>query len=205
MPVSLDFGFDRGTPIDRVYIDDFIDRHRELIAGRALEVADAAYCRRFGGNRITVQDVLHIDASNPEATIVGDLSDPSVLPSDAFDCIVLTQTLHLIYDVRKAAEQLHRALKVGGTLLLTVPGITPLERGSWGAIWCWSFTRVSAGRLFGDLFGPENVEIEVFGNVFSATAFLQGLAVEEVDRRLLAPHDPAYPVIVAVRARKAVP
>lgn len=202
-PISLDFGFDRGTPIDRFYIAGFLDRWREAIRGRALEVADSAYCRRYGGTRITQQDVLHIDDSSPHATIVGDLANPSVLPGEAFDCIVLTQTLHLIYDVSQAVRQLHRALKPGGMLLLTVPGITPLERGTWGDIWYWSFTRVSAQRLFSEVFGADQVEVEAYGNVFAATAFLQGLAVEEVDQANLRFYDPAYPVIVAVAARKS--
>src|SRR5690606_18934175 len=120
---------------------------------------------------------------------IGDLADPSVLPGNAFDCIVLTQTLHLIYDVGQAARQLHRALKPGGTLLLTVPGISPLERGTWGDIWYWSFTRVSARRLFADAFGANQGEVEAHGNVFAATAFLQGLAVEEVDESNLRHYD----------------
>ena len=44
--------------------------------------------------------------------------------------------------------------------------------------------------------------VEYYGNVFAATAFLQGLAVEEVDTSKLAPLDKSYQVIVAVRARK---
>ena len=38
-------------------------------------------------------------------------------PENTFDCIVLTQTLHLIYDVRLAIERLRRALAPGGVLL----------------------------------------------------------------------------------------
>ena len=34
---------------------------------------------------------------HPETTFVGDLGDGEDLPSDAFDCIVLTQTLHLAF------------------------------------------------------------------------------------------------------------
>jgi GT2 family glycosyltransferase len=202
-PISLEFGYDRGTPIDRFYIADFLERRRGAIRGRALEVGDASYCRLYGGANVTHQDVLHVDGSNPAATIVGDLADPSILPPDAFDCIVLTQTLHLVYDVRQAARQLHAALRTGGTLLLTVPGISPIDRGGWGDTWCWAFTRVSAERLFADAFGTGNVQVDVYGNVFAATAFLQGLAVEEVQQDLLRPYDPAFPVIVAVTARKS--
>ena len=45
--------------------------------------------------------------------------------------------------------------------------------------------------------------VEVYGNVFAATSFLQGIAVEEVDRAKLGFFDEAYPVIVGIRARKA--
>ena len=80
------------------YIESFLDRHRGDIRGRVLEIGDAAYTRRFGGPRVTQADVLHVDDGAPEATFVGDLADGSFLPDDAFDCIVLTQTLHLVYD-----------------------------------------------------------------------------------------------------------
>jgi hypothetical protein len=41
------------------------------------------------------------------------------------------------------------------------------------------------------------------GNVFAATAFLQGAALEEVDRAKLDIEDPAYPVTITLRARKS--
>jgi SAM-dependent methyltransferase len=144
-----------------------------------------------------------VDRGNPRATFAGDLTDASVRPAGAFDCIVLTQTLQLIYDVRLAVDRLHRALAPGGVLLATAPGISQIDRGEWGSRWCWSFTTVSFTRLFGDVFGPEAVLVEDYGNVLAATAFLQGLAVAELDAAAdLDPRDPAYPVILGARARK---
>jgi SAM-dependent methyltransferase len=201
-PISDDFGFDRGTPIDRFYIERFLSDHAADVAGRVLEIGDDAYSRRFGGQQVTQQDVLHVSADNPCATLVGDLSQAGTLPADAFDCLVLTQTLHLIYDMRAAIVEMRRGLKPGGVVLLTVPGISPLDRGQWGAGWYWSLTAASATKLFGDVFGAENVHVQSHGNVFAATAFLQGLAVEEIDTAKLAFHDPSYPVIVTVRAQK---
>ena len=136
------------------------------------------------------------------ATIVGDLSAPGVLPPDSFDCIVLTQTLHLIYDVRGAAAALHDALRPGGVLLLTVPGISQIDRHEWAGSWYWALTPLAASRLFAEVFGARAVRVEGHGNVFAATAFLQGVALEEVPRAKLAVQDPAYPVVVTVRARK---
>jgi glycosyltransferase involved in cell wall biosynthesis/SAM-dependent methyltransferase len=201
-PVSLDFGFDRGTPVDRHYIENFLEANAPALRGRALEVGDANYCERFG-KAITQQDVLHVSADNPKATIIGDIAEPGVLPPGAFDCIVLTQTLHLVYDMPTAIAELHRALKPGGVLLLTVPGISQLDRGEWGDTWYWALTPHSARRLFEEEFGPENVVVAAHGNVYAATGFLQGLAVEELDPSKLAHRDPAYPVTVTVRAQRA--
>lgn len=203
-PVSADFGFDRGKPIDRHYIESFLARQATDIGGRALEVGDASYCRRFGGARITRQDVLHVNAQNPEATIVGDLAERDILPGDAFDCIVLTQTLHLVFDLPAVVREIHRALKPGGVLLLTVPGISQVDRGAWGDIWCWSLTPAAVRQLFEPVFGAANIAVESHGNVFAAITFLHGLAVEEVDVAKLDIHDRAYPVIVALRAVKSI-
>jgi hypothetical protein len=201
-PISQCFGFDRGLPIDRYYIERFLGRHASEIAGRVLEVGDDTYTRQFGGSRVSRSDVLHVHRGNPRATIVGDLTDPEVLSENAFDCIVLTQTLQLIYDARLAIARIHRALAPGGVVLVTAPGISPIDRGEWGKTWFWSFTPAALQRLFGGVFGADAVMLEEYGNVFAATAFLQGLAVEEVDTTDLDPVDHAYPVIVALRARK---
>ena len=200
-PVSADFGWDRGTPVDRFYVEHFLHRSAEDVHGHVLEVGDATYSRRFGGDRVEVQDVLHVTGS-PAATIVGDLGTAGVLPESTFDCIVLTQTLHMVYDMPRAVAQLHASLRPGGVLLLTVPGISQRDRGEWASTWFWSLTPVAAQRLLGDVFGDESVSVEGHGNAYAATTFLQGLVLEEVDTRKLETRDPAYPVVVTARAEK---
>lgn len=198
-PISADFGFARGTPVDRAYIERFLARHTPVIRGRVLELGDDGYSARFGSG-IEHQDVLSIDpADNP--TIMGDLLSPGTLPNDAFDGAIVTQALHLIYDMPAAVTRLHASLKAGGTLLATVPGITPVMPEK-AYDWYWSLTAMAAKRLFGDVFGAGNVEVETFGNAFAATCFLQGIAQEDIGDGWLDPVDPAYPVIVAVRAIK---
>src|SRR5262249_10152895 len=116
-PASRHFGFDRGLPIDRYYIESFLSEHTEAVRGRVLEIGDDAYSRRFGGARITEQDILHVVPGHPGATIVADLSDAPEIPSDCFDCIILTQTMHYIFDLRATAQTLHRILAPRGTVL----------------------------------------------------------------------------------------
>jgi hypothetical protein len=202
-PVDGDFGFGRGTPVDRFYIESFLERSRADIAGRVLEVGDAIYSERFGAERVTQQDVLHIRTGNPHATIVGDLTAADVLPRDSFDCIVLTQTLQFVYDLRAAVAQLHAALKLGGVLLVTLPGISQIDRATeWGGTWYWTFSPASALRLFTEVFDTGSISVESHGNVFAAVAFLHGLATEELPTSKLLVQDPNYPVIVSLRARR---
>ena len=50
IPISRNFGLDRGTAIDRYYIEKFLAEHAADITGHVLEVGDDAYSRRFGSN-----------------------------------------------------------------------------------------------------------------------------------------------------------
>lgn len=206
-PISRDWGDDRGGPIDRYYITGFLDRHRTDVQGRVLEIAEDVYAKWFGDDRVSQIDVLeYVEGEHPRATSVGDLQDAPHLPSDAFDCVILTQTLQLIYDLKGAIRTVHRVLRPGGVALVTLPGITPVNRHdteSWGNHWCWSFTGLSARKLFEEAFDPERIEVETFGNVLAASAFLYGLGRDELTHAELDHHDPDYEMLITVRAQKA--
>lgn len=201
-PISRDFGYDRGLPIDRYYIENFLTRQSQDVKGRVLEIGDATYTRRFGGDRVSKSDVLHVVEGNPEATIVGDLTQADNIPSEAFDCVILTQTLHLLYDMRTALNNLYRVLKPGGVLLVTVPGISQVVKCDWGDDWCWALTVQSARLLFEEFFPKTQVQVETHGNVLAAIAFLQGLAVEELSQEELNYQDDEYQVLITIRAVK---
>jgi glycosyltransferase involved in cell wall biosynthesis/SAM-dependent methyltransferase len=196
-PIGEDFGFERGTPVDRRYIEDFLARHAEDVRGRVLEVADPAYTRRFGGAAVTASEVIHLSRDNPAATIVGDLTDATHIPDASFDCAIVTETLHLVYDVTAALRTLHRILRPGGVLLATFPGMSQIDDSD---TWCWSFTTLSARRMVGEIFGEGNVELESRGNVLAATAFLHGIAAEELAPEEIDHPDPRYPMSIHVRA-----
>ena len=107
-PLSDEFGYDRGTPIDRYYIERFLAENRQHIQGRVLEVKDSGYSERFGEG-VTRTDVLDIDTGNALATFVADLAAADTIPDATFDCFILTQTLQYVYDVRggRAARAPH--------------------------------------------------------------------------------------------------
>jgi SAM-dependent methyltransferase len=201
-PISNEFGFDRGKPVDRRYVEAFLAASSMDIFGRVLEIGDNAYTVRFGGSRVIKSDVLNRYDGHPTTTFVGDLANGAELPTEAFDCVVLTQTLHLLFSLPEAIATLWRILKPGGVLLVTVPWVSPIDRGEWGKSWYWSITPAALLRLLSDRFGDDRVDVTHYGNVYAATAFLYGLAEHELNIENLDIHDPYCPVIVAARARK---
>jgi glycosyltransferase involved in cell wall biosynthesis/SAM-dependent methyltransferase len=201
-PISHDFGYERGQPVDRFYIERFLAGNAPDVHGRVLEIGDRTYTRRYGKDRVAVSDMMHVTPGEPEATIIGDISTADHIPSNTFDCVIFTQTLQLIYDFHGAIRHLHRILKPGGVLLTTFPGISQTYDTEWGSTWCWAFTPVSARRMFGDVFGEANTHVESHGNVLAAIAFLHGLTAEELTPAELEYHEAGYAVTIAVRAVK---
>jgi len=202
-PVSAVFGVDRGTPVDRYYIEKFLQKNASYIKGRILEIGDSNYSRRFVGGKAEAFEVLHATPENKAATIIGDLTDTATLPLNSVDCFICTQTFNFIFDVQKAIEGAHYILKPGGVLLSTVAGISQISRydmDRWGDY--WRFTTASLQKLFEPVF-KGGLEIESFGNVLAATAFLQGVSVEDLpDRALLDDNDPDYQLLISIIARK---
>src|SRR3954463_754135 len=55
-PIAGDFGYGRGGPVARSYIERFLERNRADITGRCLEVGDASYIRQYGGAGVNRAD-----------------------------------------------------------------------------------------------------------------------------------------------------
>ena len=191
-------------PVDRYYIESFLAQNAADVRGRVLEIANNDYTVQFGGERVMRSDVLHAVAGNPAATLVGDLATGEGVPGSAFDCMILTQTLTHIYRLQETTIiQIRNALRPGGVALITVPGISQINRydmDRWGDY--WRFTDGSARRLFCDVFGPENVTVATYGNVLAACAFLHCVAVQELRKEELDYHDVDYQVTIAIRVMR---
>jgi hypothetical protein len=193
-PVSRKFGFDRGTPIDRVYIERFLEANRDMIRGAALEVADTSYVVRFGADRVARATALDGRA---------DLGIKETLPDAEFDCFVCTQTLNFIFDVGAALAGCRHVLKAGGVLMGTVAGTSQTSRYDaqrWGDY--WRMSPMAMERLLVTA-GFIDIRITPFGNLVAAIALLQGIAAEELpDRELLAEYDPDYVIVTGFVARR---
>ncbi|MCA9949549.1 MAG: methyltransferase domain-containing protein [Anaerolineales bacterium] len=173
------------------------------ICGHVLEIGDPGYTNKYGGSCVTISDVLHVQPGNSKATIIGNLETGEGITEDTFDCIILTETLHVIYDFRAAIANTYLALKPGGVLLVTFPGISQISRydmDRWGDY--WRFTSLSAQRLFAEVFPAENITVEAHGNVLVAISFLHGLAVQELSQEEFDYYDPNYQLSITIRAVK---
>lgn len=202
-PFSRAFGGERGQPIDRYYIDAFMQANAAAIRGHVLEIGEVVYTRALGGDRVSRIDVLCPVAGYPEVTIVADLTNAPQIADDTFDCIVLPQTLQFIYDHHAVVRTLHRILRPGGTVLASLPFIEVVsgtDKERWGEY--WRYTSMAARRLFADVFGDENVEVRTHGNVLVATAFIQGFAAADLDPEDFAFNDPLIELLSTVKAVK---
>jgi hypothetical protein len=200
-PVSELFGLERGTPVDRFYIEKFLNDNSKYIRGVVLEIAEDTYSRKFSSDPASSFEVLS-PIEGKRATIVGDLSKPESLPENKIDCFICTQTLNFIYNVKDAVRGAHRILKPDGFILITVGGISQISKydmDRWGDY--WRFTTASIRKLLEPEF--EIIDLKSNGNVLAATAFLQGMAVEDLpDPLLLNESDERYQMVITCVAKK---
>ena len=201
-PISRVFSLDRGTPIDRVYIEDFLESNKQYIKGVLCEIADNTYSKKFSHD-VSQFEILHYTNDTNKATIVGDLTNKETLPEKKIDCFILTQTLNFIYDFKSAINGIFYMLNPGGVALVTVAGICQISRydmDRWGDY--WRFTDLSIKKSFEDVFGIDNVEVDVYGNVLTAVAFLEGISAEELTKEELFYKDIDYQIIITIKAIK---
>ncbi len=201
-PINPSYGSELGTPIDRHYENRFLAGHRHLITGRVLEIGDRHYTEHYGTG-VTMSDVLNI-CPGEGVTWVGDLAACPEVPDDTYDCIVLTQVLHVIFDMQAAVAEVHRILKPGGAVLCTVAGISQVNRGcmeEYGDR--WRLTSQSAEELFATAFPAGAIDVATYGNALTACCFLQGVPAERVPQVKLDRWEPDYQLTVAVVAVKA--
>lgn len=201
-PISQVYGLDRGTPIDRYYIDNFLSENKKFIKGTVLEIAENKYSKKFGSG-VKNFEILFVNDSNKKATIIGDLTNTKTLPENKIDCFICTQTLNFIYDYKKAIKGIKHLLKPNGIALITVSGIAQISRydmDKWRDY--WRFTTKSAHDIFAEGFEDENIKVDFYGNVLSTVAFLEGISKEELTNDELNYKDENYQMLITIIVKK---
>lgn len=200
-PISNVYGLDRGIPIDRYYIEKFLEENKIYINGKCLEVLNNQYTIKYGEN-IIISDIIDIDKNNKKATIYGDLRKMEMIKNDYYDCIILTQVFQFIDDLDSAIKECHRILKPGGTILATMPSVSRIDCVSGVDGDYWRFTKSSIKYLFEKIFKEKELKIETVGNVKICSNFLIGISQEEISKKQLNYNDINFPLLVTLRATK---
>jgi SAM-dependent methyltransferase len=202
--LDTDMGFSRGMPIDRFYIENFLEKNQPFIKGDILEIGEDFYSQKFGeaSNNCYIFDYHPSESKVQKNRLIGSLEETDNLPENMFDCFICTNTLNFIYNTDKAINSITRLLKPGGVLLLTVAGLTQISRfdmDRWGDY--WRFTDLSLKKLFTENF--KELEIETYGNLSASIAMLRGACVQDfMDKSLLLEQDPNYQVSICLKAIK---
>lgn len=199
-PVSQGWGSERGTPVDRIYIDRFFAEHARSIRGRVLEVRDPRYTNAHGQG-VDLIEIVDIDPRNGLATIVADLADPDSLPEAAFDCVIVPQTLVYVRDLMGAVANLWQSLVPGGTLLITTPAIARIDPAA-ASIDRWHLTPAGLAEVVRVACPSGEATVTGHGNPLVAVAFLHGLAQEDLSATELEFDHPLFPIVVTAAVRK---
>lgn len=199
-PLNRTFGISRGgTPIDRKYLENWLNKNRHLISGDVMEIADNDYTYTFGSN--VKSYVLHKAPEN-ESQIKGDFVTGEGLVEESMDCVIMTQTISYIYDYKKVFENLKRVLKKGGRAFVTCDGIAQIARydaDRWG--YYFRYSEMSLKNVVEEI-GFTDCKIESFGNVKTACALLYGITAEELNDNDFEINDIDYPVSICMMLQK---
>lgn len=201
-PISNIYGFDRGIPIDRYYIDKFLQENKSFIKGHCLEILNDSYTKKYGGFSVTKSDVLDINMNNKDANIHGDLRNLENIPDEKYDCIILTQVLQFIDDYEKAISEVRRILKTGGVLLATLPSMSRIDVAAGLGNDFWRLTPAGARFVFLKYFEDRKLNVKGYGNASAGLGFWVGLAQEDTRKTSLDFNDPNFPIIVSIKAIK---
>jgi hypothetical protein len=196
-PFSANYGFERGTPIDRHYLHAFLSLHRDQISGDVLEVQTTSYTERFGC------EVRRADAFDivPQftPTYLCDFSHcEDVIPSASYDCLLLPNTLPHFRELDLALAQARRIVRPGGAILASAAGLIPLSGDA------PEYSRLTPNgwrdRLASAWPGA-TVDVNGHGNCLSAIASQLGLVTQELTASELDVDDPRYPVLITIGCR----
>jgi len=193
-PLERDFGSKRGQPLDRYYIDLFINQKKDLIKGRVLEIGDDRYSKRFIS--APQRNVLRGRKNRGYKNYNGDLLNFATLKDiGQFDTLIITNVLNFIFDYDEAIKNIAKLTSKGGKCLFTVSafsGISKFDNDRWGDY--WKFSQKSLGQILKKYFS--NIEIDSFGNASVSASFVLGLVTEDIPNTTLEIKDKNYPIII---------
>ena len=202
VPISEQFATERGKPIDRVYIEQFLFKYKKYIRGDVLEIEDSFYTRKYGGEKVEKSIVIDVGSADPSVDFNANIETGEGICDSVADCFILTQTLMYIYDLEAAAHNITRFLKIGGIALITCSCLSQNSRrcmDNYGSYFNFN------AAVFNKMFQNEKatiVDVGSYGNVKTALAHLAGMCAEDLQANDFEMDDRYYPLIVYAVVRR---
>lgn len=199
-PLSSRFGAERGTPVDRVYIEKFLKQNQQFVKGEVLEVADNKYTLKFGKPNCH-SHVMHVLGWKGAEKV--NLETGEGIIENSIDCFICTQVLQMIYNLDSAVANIYKLLKKDGRALITVSGISQIslnDYSHWGEY--WRLTSMTCEKLFLKFFDKDKIHITTYGNVKMACAFMYGVCSEDLPETDFEYIDEQFPVLIGIHVQK---
>lgn len=203
VPFTEQFVTERGTPVDRYYIERFLQEHRNLIKGDVLEIEDNLYTKKFGISGEFRSIVMDYSSKAPYIDFNADLESGDGIRENIADCFIITQTLMYIFDVKSAAANIGRLLKKNGYALITCSGLSQNSvrcMDDYGSY--FNFNPAVFRRMFEDENSLDVLETGSYGNVKTVSAHIAGLCCEDLTESDFSYNDKHYPLIVYAVVKK---
>jgi len=182
--LDQDFGSNRGTPLDRELIEQFLRKMAMEVQApsRTLEFGDTTFTQKLfpqSENWILEYEPNMDIKVHRNLTLRGDLMCDIEANIPPFDLIVSTQLLAFTENPFSAARTLVSLLEKNGTILGTEPQFSPISRfddHKWGDF--FRFTQKGILSLFNRT-GPIKIETFPIGNWATTLAIFQGFCRED--------------------------
>jgi SAM-dependent methyltransferase len=195
-PFCPNYGFSRGTPIDRFFLDCFITKIRDEVVGDVLEIGGVQENRvRYRLQHASSYRTMDIELF-PGVDFAGDAHDPAASPASSFDCILLFNVLEHCKEPSIVVENVHRWLRAGGKAFCLVPNAQRVHRDPRDY---WRIMPDALEYLFRNF---ASAEVFTYGNLITTIAALSGLGAEELSSEDLVEVNSMYPVVSCVTAHK---
>ncbi|MCW8877229.1 MAG: class I SAM-dependent methyltransferase [Kangiellaceae bacterium] len=100
----------------------------EHLTGRCIDVGcgDLPY-KELIESKVDVYDTLDIEKRRQEVKYVADIQDMNIIGSNVYDSALCLEVLEHVPDPFQAVSEIHRILKKGGKLVLSVPHLSRLH------------------------------------------------------------------------------
>lgn len=195
-PLCNLFGFTRGVPIDRYYLEKFISEIRLEVVGTVLEVGGVLVNRElYQFSNATEYLTLDVEA-RPGISKVGDIHNPATIEFESLDTVVIFNVLEHCYDPWLAVKNIYSWLKVGGKCFCMVPNSQKIHDIPADY---WRILPDGMKQIFQDF--PQQ-KLYVYGNPMSVIANFLGISAGELSPKELDDFHPDYPSITCIVVTK---